>query len=337
MKILFLLLTVLVSGAYAQVPINYKQCSLDQQEVVKSVTKFHLNKSKELLKRSAAITEDDDESVERKKLLFRLAHESFVKNLALAKVSETLQKNSLMVDSVSSFKTAYEDSIKAKLFLSNATESFQDWAQTYRLNSRSFLTLTTDLKNEIIERALMSFTNDILSQLTDEELFILGLTTEIGVKATMYIGGRIMTAKTIGAITGATLFEWAGGPVGLIMFVAPVFMSGTLPHETQWTDLIEKYPQLLMEPNQMIKAKLAKNPVEAMYLHCLTWQRRQKTMNYLHQKLLKRIDDDIEKSISAVRKKYHNLEMDRLEGKAKQDNTYVHRPMLLKTKAAIFR
>jgi hypothetical protein len=328
MKPLFLSLTMLVSSAYAQVPIDYKQCSQNQQRVVKSVTNFHYNKAKELLKRSAAIKEDDDESLERKKLLFRLAHESFVKNLALAKVTDSLQEDTAIAESLTSFVAAYENSIKVKLYLSNATESFQDWAKTYKLNSQSFHSLSTDLKTEIIERVLKSFSNDFLSQLTDEELFILGLTTDIGVKATMYIGGRIITAKAIGTITGSMLFEWAGGPIGIMMIVAPIFTSGTLPLETKWTDIIEEYPQLLLDPNQMIKAKLAKNSDEAMYLHCLTWQRRQKTMNHLNQQLLKSIDDQIEKTIAAVRKKYHNIELDRREGIAKQDNTFVKKPIL---------
>lgn len=333
MKFVFLLLTMIMPMVYAQVPVDYRQCTVNQKEVIKSIQEYHRQKSQELLKRAKAITEDDEESLERKKVLFRLAHESFVKNLALVKVSQALQESSLMVNSLSTFKSAYEDSIKAKLLFKSATESFKDWVGTYKLNSGSFLSLTTDLKNEVIERVLMSFTSDLLEQMTDDELFVLGISTKIGVKATMHIGGRLITARAIGAISGATLFEWAGGPVGVLMFVAPVFMSGTLPNETKWTDLIEEYPQLLLEPNQMIKAKLAKNSKEAMYLHCLTWQRRQKTMNFLHQKLLKKINSDIESTVSEVRKKYYSLELEKLERSAPQDNTYVKKPVLLKLRS----
>ncbi len=326
MKVLLPLLTLFMSVAHARVPVDYNQCSINQQRVLKSVRDFHLKKSKELVKRATLTTSEDEMSLEMKKMMLRLAQESFVKNLALIEVSEKMKNSEKMSDSLSSLKSSYEDSMKAKLYITQAAESFKDFARTYRLNSASLLSLTTELKNEIIERTLMSFASGYVGQLSDDELLVLGISTEIGVKATIEIGGRLIAAKAIGSITGASLFRWAGGPIGVVMFAAPLFMSGTLPKETQWTDLISDYPELLLEPTQMVKAKIANTTDEAMAFHCLAWERRAKAMNYLHQKLLKKIDSDIEQTISDIKLKYPTLVTDQWEGKAKRDNISVLKP-----------
>lgn len=330
MKIFILLFSLISMSAFAQVPLDYGQCSEKQLNVIKGVKNFHYKKSKELLSMAARITETDKRSLEMKQHLFRLANESFIKNMALEKVTETFEANSSMATSISGFKTAFDESMKSKLILTDAVEGFRQWSSSNGLNSRAFSALSSNLKNEIIERAFMTFGGKVIDQLSDEESFILGITSEIGLNAAFYYSGKLVTSRAIGRLSVGTVAKWAGGPTGIILTLAPLFMSGTLPTETKWTDFLHEHPRLLMDPAQGVKAKLARDAKDAMYIHCLSWERREKSMNSINKKMLQEFDDEIKDSIVFLRKKHEAEEKFKQSPKVEVDNTYVKKPMVEK-------
>lgn len=323
-----LLFLMLIQQAYAQAPVNYTQCANRQKDVMDAIIKFHKNKSQELINRARSIEIEDEESREKQEILFRLAHKSFVKKLAMIKVSENFTQKQVMIDSLENFKSAYENSFKSKILLKGATDTFKSWARTMSLNSASFKSLNANIRKEIIDRVISSIAGDVVSHLSEDEIFILGLGTEIGMKATIDIGTRLVTAKAIGHISGATVLEWAGGPVGIGMLVAHLYMSGSHTYETRWIDAISEYPELMLSPQRMVELKLAPNSTRALYQHCLTWQRREISMKYLTKKLIAKIDEDIEIQISAVSKKYFCKREESLLLKARIDNLYVQKPKI---------
>lgn len=328
MKTFILLFSFVAMSTYAQVPIDYRQCSAEQLKVIKDVKNFHYKKSKELLAMAARITETDDHSFEMKHHLFKLANQSFIKKMALEKVSETFEANSIMATSVSGFKTAFDESMKSKLLLTEAVDGLREWSTSNGLNTKTFHSLSTNLKNEVIERAFMTFGKKVIDQLSDEESFILGITSEIGLNAAFYYSGRLVTSQAIGKLSAATVSKWAGGPTGIILMVAPLFMSGTLPLETKWTDFLSEYPRLLMDPAQGVKAKLAKDAKEAMYIHCLAWERRAGAMNYVHKKMLQEFEDELRESIKYLKAKQKAEENFKKRPSVEIDNTYVKKPMI---------
>ena len=281
---------------------------------------------------ASRITATDKKSVEMKQHLFRLANESFIKKMALKKVTETFEANSVMATSISGFKTVFDESMKSKLILTDAVEGFREWSLSNGLNSRTFSTLSTNLKNEMIEHAFMTFGGKVIDQLSDEESFILGITSEIGLNAAFYYSGKLVTSKAIGKLTVGTVAKWAGGPTGIIITLAPLFMSGTIPPETKWTDFLHEHPRLLMDPAQLVKAKLAKDAKDAMYIHCLSWERREKSMNSINKKMIQEFENEIKDSIKFVRAKHEAEEKFKAGPKMEVDNTYVKKPMILKIK-----
>ena len=309
---------------------DYQKCSTEQLKVLNSVKDFYSRKSKELLSLSILNKGSDKRSIEIKQHLFKLANESFIKQMALEKVSETFSDKTLMTTSLASFKTAFEDSMKTKLLISDAVEGFRGWSSANGLNSRAFSSLSTHLREEVIERAFKTFGGKVIEQLSEEESFILGITSEIGLNAAFYYGGRLVTSQVIGKLSLGTVASWAGGPTGIVVMLAPLFMSGTVPPENKWTDFLHDYPRLIMDPAQLVNAKLAKDPKEAMYYHCLAWERRPKSMESVQKKLLKELEEDIRISVRRI-KVGHQMEDDmksRYFLEMKIDKTYVKKPRI---------
>jgi hypothetical protein len=320
-KYLFALFLIANISHAQRAKVDYGQCIQKQQLVIQKLKSFHEQKANDLIHRASKIDLYDQEANEVQGVLIKLANESYLKSLIYNSMIEKFQENGNLSESLSDFTAKYENVLNTKLIMRIATNKFKSWT----LNSKVPLSIKraqSNLKVKILEEVLMGFSGELLNGLTEEEMFLLGLGSQIGIKAGIDITSRLITTRAIGSITGATLLEWAGGTVGAIVAISPLFLSGTLPLETKWLDMIQLHPELLIYPQRMVEAGLAKSEEHALFQHCLTWQRREKGMMNMLEKLLENHNKKIEKIINRVHLNHQGQRFLQRYKTNAADNTY---------------
>lgn len=130
--------------------------------------------------------------------------------------------------------------------------------------------------------------------------------------------------KSILSNVASSLFVNVVKGTAITILVDP-FLGSRLPPETEWTDLLKKYPELIIFPEWMMKAKVGDG--NSWRTHCKALTTRTSFMEDRASRYLTKDQKDFERSMSLLRMEIQPLEHTRLNP---TDNTRFRKPYPLR-------
>lgn len=146
--------------------------------------------------------------------------------------------------------------------------------------------------------------------------------------------GRVATSQVLKSATmslGSKLFISASKGIVIDLVTLPLH-GYRLPPETLWTDLLDEYPELIIVPEWMHKAKINDH---AWGAHCSAIQRRTKLMDERFARALKIEEKEYIKRLSYINempdeKPELEKEIPSYYRPVAVDNTYVKKPVIIR-------
>jgi hypothetical protein len=284
--------------------------------------------------REASIPYDKNDEVLHNINLFKIkiASEKFIRHTYYKTVTDQMDSGVGQVLTLNDFSAFHGNAMKAKFYLTNTSKLLSAWFKGLMVNTATMRNLKKELRNEMLELFLKTLGQGAISSLTDEELLVLTYVTDIGVKAGIDFSSQFLAGQALKFGGKEMLLRWVGGPAGIALMIAPLFLSGTLPEETRWTDLTQKYPELVLTPERMTETSITKDPKRALLIHCWAWERREYFMNRRAKMIIANDEKNLAASIKMIRMEPYYKSQRESVFKGRVDNTFVKKPVPLKIK-----